>query len=187
MDSIFTLKDLIAEVLQGRWQGSITTDADADVRLEDELRLTADYCGAVRHQEKVIVLVSNTIETVAALLNVWHRGGVVIPVKRDVPESAVRDIIDDCGAHYLLDPAAHTLSRAIGSRPPTPSASPFRYRTEPRLTGVDLTAVESIYIKRDRLAERASIACTHSNAWCIGCCGINPDVISASGAATRFC
>jgi long-chain acyl-CoA synthetase len=160
VDSIFTLKDLIAEVLQGRWQGSITTDADADVCLEDELRVAADYCGAIRHQEKVIVLVSNTIETVAALLNVWHRGGVVVPVKRDVPESAVRDIIDDCSAQYLLDPAAHTLSRAIGSRPATPSPTPFRYRSEPRLTGVDLALI--IYTSGST-GKPKGIMLTHSN------------------------
>ena len=160
MDSFFTLKDLVADVLQGRWHGSITTDADADVSLEAELETAADYCAAVRYQEKVVVLVSNTIETVAALLNVWHRGGVVIPVKRDVPESAVRDIIDDCGAQYLLDPAAHTLSKAIGSQPPKPSASSFRYRTEPRLTGVDLALI--IYTSGST-GKPKGIMLTHSN------------------------
>lgn len=140
MDSIFTLKDLVTEVMEGRWQGSIATDAEADGSLDDALRRAADYCATVGYQEKVIVLVSNTIDTVAALLTVWHRGGVVVPVKRDVPEASVRDIMADCGAHYLLDPAAHTLSAAVDPRPAT-SAAPFRYLTEPRLTGVDLALI----------------------------------------------
>lgn len=141
MDSIFTLKDLTTEVLEGRWQGSIETDARLDVSLEDELHLAMDYCGAVKYQEKVIVLVSNTIETVAVLLNIWQRGGVVIPVKRDVHENAVRDIIDDCGAQYLLDPEAHTLSLTVGAHSRTYAVSPFRYLTEPRLTAVDLALI----------------------------------------------
>ncbi len=141
MDSIFTLKDLTTEVLEGRWQGSIETDARLDVALEEELRLAVDYCSAVKYQEKVIVLVSNTIETVAALLSIWQRGGVVVPVKRDVHENAVRDIIDDCGAQYLLDPEAHTLSPTVGTHLRTYASSPFRYLTEPRLTAVDLALI----------------------------------------------
>ena len=141
MDSIFTLKDLTCEIMEGRWHGSVSTDADVDVSLDDELLRAADYCGGIGYQEKAVVLVSNTIETVAALLTVWHRGGVVVPVKCDVPKSAVRDIIDDCGAQHLIDPAAHTLSQAAGNDPRADKASPFRYRTAPRLTAVDLALI----------------------------------------------
>ena len=160
MDTIFTLKDLAAQVIEGRWQGSVSTDASVDVSLDDELMTAAKYCGAVKYQEKVIVLVSNTIETVAALLTVWHRGGVVIPVKRDAPESAVRDIIDDCGADHLIDPESHTLSPAVGAHPRTTSASPFRYRTEPRLTGVDLALI--IYTSGST-GKPKGIMLTHAN------------------------
>ncbi len=160
MDTIFTLKDLAAEILEGRWQGSIATDAPVDVSLEDELKSAANYCGAVKYQEKVIVLVSNTIETVAALMNVWHRGGIVIPVKRDAPESAVRDIIDDCGAHHVLDPESHALSPAAAAHSRTASASPFRYRTEPKLTGVDLALI--IYTSGST-GKPKGIMLTHAN------------------------
>jgi len=140
MDSFFTLKDLVTEVLEGRWQGAISTDAVTDVSFEAEMQRAATDYAAVGYQENVIVLVSNTIETVAALLTVWHRGGVVVPVKCDVADSAVRDIIDDCGARYLLDPAAHSVSTAAGSGS-RKAVAPFRYRTEPRLTGVDLALI----------------------------------------------
>lgn len=160
MDSIFTLKDLATDVIEGRWQGAITTDADEDIPLQEELARAATYCAPVRYQQKVIVLVSNTIETVAALLQVWHRGGVVIPVKRDVPEAAVRDIIDDCGADHLIDPEARTLSPAVGLQPRTIPASPFRYLTEPKLTGVDLALI--IYTSGST-GKPKGIMLTHTN------------------------
>jgi long-chain acyl-CoA synthetase len=137
MDCIFTLKDLASDVLEGRWGGSITTDAGEDVSLDAELGLAEEYCKGIQHQEKVVVLVSNTIQAVAALLSVWHRGGVVVPVKRDVPEHARQDIVDDCHANYVLDPEARLLSPAVGGG----AAAPFRYRTGPRLTGVDLALI----------------------------------------------
>ena len=138
MDKVFTLKDLVTDVLERRWTGSISTDAATDVSLYEELRLAADSYGSVRHQEKVVVLVSNTIETVAALLLVWSRGGVVIPVKSEIAESARRDIIDDCRAQHVLDPATRALSRGSAVSGTVPV---FRYLTDPKLTGVDLALI----------------------------------------------
>jgi acyl-CoA synthetase (AMP-forming)/AMP-acid ligase II len=160
MDSVFTLKDLVGDVLEGRWTGNITTDADADVSLQDELRLASDYCSPLRHQDKVVVLVSNTIETVAALLHVWNRGAVVVPVKSDVPDGARRDIIEDCGANYLLDPAVRSLSPVHAAAGRSIAASPFRYLTDPKLTGVDLALI--IYTSGST-GKPKGIMLTHAN------------------------
>ena len=160
MDSVFTLKDLVGDVLEGRWTGSISTDADADISLHDELQLATAYCSPIRHQDKVVVLVSNSIETVAALLNVWARGAVVVPVKSEMSDSARREIIEDCGAHHVLDPAARSLSSVNAGKAHSVPVSPFRYLTEPKLTGVDLALI--IYTSGST-GKPKGIMLTHAN------------------------
>lgn len=159
MDSIFTLKDLVADVLERRWTGSISTDAAADITLHEELPLAADRYSAIGYQDKVVVLVSNTIETIAALLVVWSRSAVVVPVKSDVADNARRDIIEDCGARYVLDPAARSLS-AVNAATGRVTASPFRYLTAPKLTGVDLALI--IYTSGST-GKPKGIMLTHAN------------------------
>jgi acyl-CoA synthetase (AMP-forming)/AMP-acid ligase II len=158
MDSIFTLKDLIGNVLERRWTVSISTDAGADVALHDELHLATEYYNAIRHQDKVVVLVSNTIETVAALLFVWSRGAVVVPVKSEMTERARQDIVEDCGANHVLNPATRSLVHV----PPRTgrAASPFRYLIEPKLTGVDLALI--IYTSGST-GKPKGIMLTHAN------------------------
>jgi acyl-CoA synthetase (AMP-forming)/AMP-acid ligase II len=160
MDCVFTLKDLVDDVLERRWTGSIATDADADVSLYDELRLTSEMTRLVMHQDKVVVLVSNTIETVAALLSVWSRGAVVVPVKSDVPSAAIRDIIEDCGATHVLDPASRSLSVIHAGAHRREGASAFRYLTDRRLTGVDLALI--IYTSGST-GKPKGIMLTHAN------------------------
>jgi len=160
MDCIFTLKDLVDDVLARRWAGEISTDAEADPSLYEELRLAAANYLPMRHQNKVVILVSNTIETVAALLSAWSRGAVVVPVKSDTPAAAISEIVEDCGADYLLDPAARSLSpmhpRPRSNRP----ASPIRHLTDPKLTGVDLALI--IYTSGST-GKPKGIMLTHAN------------------------
>jgi acyl-CoA synthetase (AMP-forming)/AMP-acid ligase II len=161
MDSIFTLKDLAGPVLDGRWKGSVSTEAgEDDSVLHAELQQTRGYCREIGHQRKVVILVSNTIETVAALLSVWERGGVVVPVKRDVSESSLQNIIDDCGAQFVLDPEARSLSPAKPRGSQAFAAPVFRYLTEPKLTGVDLALI--IYTSGST-GKPKGIMLTHAN------------------------
>lgn len=161
MDSIFTLKDLIAPVMDGRWKGSISTEAgEDDSTLHAELRQAQDYCKAIGHQGKVVLLVSNTIETIAALLSVWERGGVVVPVKRDVSANTLQTIIEDCGAQYVLDPETKSLSPTSLQNPQNFAAPAFRYLTDPKLTGVDLALI--IYTSGST-GKPKGIMLTHAN------------------------
>jgi long-chain acyl-CoA synthetase len=160
MDSIFTLKDLVGTVVEGHWKGSISTEADDNVPLHEALGRTREYCKVIGYQQKVVVLVSNTIATVAALMCVWGRGGVVVPVKRDVPESSLRDIVDDCGADFVLDPSTESLSPASFASEREAAFSAFRYQTEPKLTGVDLALI--IYTSGST-GKPKGIMLTHAN------------------------
>jgi len=160
MDCIFTLKDVIDDVIERRWAGSICTDTEANISWDDELWLATDRYRPIRHQDKVVVLVSNTVETVAALLVTWSRGAVVVPIKSDAPDSGIRDIVEDCRASYVLDPATRSLSPVRPESRPYVTTSSFRYLTEPKLTGVDLALI--IYTSGST-GKPKGIMLTHAN------------------------
>ena len=159
MDSIFTLKDLVAGLIQGTWSGQISTDQENGDRLHPCLEAMVQNCAAIRHQSRVVVRVSNSLETVAALLAVWYHGGVVVPVKSDVAPSALQGIADDCVADYVLNPATGELRL---QRPDSAQLmpSPFRYLTAPGLTGVDLALI--IYTSGST-GKPKGIMLTHAN------------------------
>lgn len=160
MDNIFTLKDLITPVLTGSFSGSISTEADDGSLFKTELDLAAIYCKPVQHQQKVVVMVSNSLETVAALLMVWQNGGVVVPAKREMSEAALQNIIDDCGADFVLDPEARSLTPASTQHLHAVVPAAFHYLTQPRLTGVDLALI--IYTSGST-GKPKGIMLTHAN------------------------
>jgi len=158
MDNIFTLNDLIQPIISGNWQGKIRYDKEEKTDLQQKILEAKQYCDAISHQDKVVIKVSNTPDTIAALLAVWHLGGVVIPVKSDMADSALRNIIDDSGAHYVLDPETKTLCLAL--TPTNNSLPTFSYVTPPKLTGVDLAMI--IYTSGST-GKPKGIMLTHSN------------------------
>jgi acyl-CoA synthetase (AMP-forming)/AMP-acid ligase II len=160
MDSIFTLKDLVAPVVSQQFTGRICTDADQGQAFVAAMQQAPQCYQSVSYQQKVVVLVSNTVDTIAAMIQLWHQGAVVIPAKREMSASALQTIIDDCGADYVLDPQQHLLTPVVKSQLHAIETPVFSYLTPPKLTGVDLALI--IYTSGST-GKPKGIMLTHAN------------------------
>ena len=65
----------------------------------------------VSAEEPVIVLTERSVDWVVALLGVFRAGAAYVPVSARVPPRRLQEIVEDCGARFVLAHAA-TLERA---------------------------------------------------------------------------
>lgn len=72
-----------------------------DARAEAIKRPLTD--DGIEPNEPVLVMVSNQPGDLAAFLGVWRAGGVVVPVHRSTPASALAGYVEATGARFLLD------------------------------------------------------------------------------------
>lgn len=160
MDSIFTIKDLVDAALTDGWSGHISStggDVVAGEGLKEAVKHSIAAYESISHQDKIIVLVENSVSTIESLMTIWSVGGIVVPVKRETARESLQRIVDDCGARYILDPRLQLLQEAGGR---STGRARVEFLSKPKLTGVDLALI--IYTSGST-GQPKGIMLTHAN------------------------
>lgn len=158
MDRIFSLKDICEPLESGCWAGEIASTSEGALggaAMAERMAALKVRYGSIGHQNKVVIKVSNTVETAVAMVAIWSLGGVVIPVKREMPSDSIDAVVLDCAANFLLDPESGDLTPLH-----SPDMESIEYRSTPRVTGVDLALI--IYTSGST-GKPKGIMLTHAN------------------------
>ncbi len=158
--TFLTLSRFGEHIRNGKWRGLITESGETDAPI-DRTRIVeylADFTcllADVRHGDKVVIRVSNSVKSACSLISLWELGGVAVPVKRDVGPDALAGIAADCGCRFILDPDSHTLVGNEGHETRFP-ATPVRRE----VAGSDLALI--IYTTGST-GKPKGIVLTHAN------------------------
>ena len=110
----FTLSEFGAHIRNGRWKGFINeskaVDASHDrTKIVECLAHIRHLLVDLRHGDKVIIRVSNSVKSACAFISLWESGGIAVPIKREMGADAVSNIAADCNCRFILDPDSSTL------------------------------------------------------------------------------
>lgn len=137
-----TLAQIAQSIKNGVWDGTLVeAKTGYEFSGPDIVPKIAEFIVLIRligHGDRVIVKVSNNVNTVCAMLAIWERGGVVVPVKRNLKPGSIKNISADSNAKYFLDPEANTLSPVQDHKTEN---YPINFQSNPVVSGVDLALI----------------------------------------------
>ncbi|WP_404364291.1 class I adenylate-forming enzyme family protein [Marinobacter sp.] len=87
---------------------------------------------------RVLLSSSNTVETAAAFVALWHLGATIVPVKAPLPPEGLNELARDCNARLLYCPESRMLD-ALASY--APERALFVTRSRRVVTGCDLALI----------------------------------------------
>ncbi|MBA2881881.1 acyl-CoA synthetase (AMP-forming)/AMP-acid ligase II [Desulfosalsimonas propionicica] len=137
-----TLTQIGYTIKDGAWRGTLI-----EVKSRNEFSCSdlgakitefENLFSLLRHGDKVIIKTTNTVNSVCAMLFVWGRGGVVVPVKNTLKPKRILNIAADSNAKYILDPDTKTLSPVRSYKKEN---HPLELKNNPVVSGVDLALI----------------------------------------------
>jgi acyl-CoA synthetase (AMP-forming)/AMP-acid ligase II len=121
------LPDVIAQ--HGKWQGKRTALIEGDRRVSwreferDTARIANGLAElGLRSQDRVAILMDNSLEMALLLFGILRSGCVVVPLNVSISDTAVAAMIEDCGARAIFA-SGHHCARIDGLRPRLASVS----------------------------------------------------------------
>lgn len=133
---MFSLSEFYSQVVSNQWTGDITDTAGGILGsdlCQSYMDVLTNSETTVQHGDKVIIAADNSVNSVAWMLALWHLGAAVVPVKSGMARHSIESIAQDCNAKFLIENNQVAPLENWQSLPKT-----FAYRTEARVTGVDL-------------------------------------------------
>ena len=136
------LGQIVERIRSGVWAGLLvesSTCSNADARsLADHIDEIVNLLQVVNSGDRIIQLVDNSISSVSALLAIWERGAVPIPIKTPSDSLTIEKLATDSNARFILSPASKILQRAASYRAEMPIVTRIRQQ---RVTGNDLALI----------------------------------------------
>ena len=136
------LGELAARVRTGTWLGRLielpACGGVSDRCLADDIDDITALLECVRKGDRVIQRLDNSILSVGALLALWERGAVPIPIKTSSDNQTVERLAADCNARFVLSPPSRKLEQLTGYCDETTVVARCR---QPRVTGSDLALI----------------------------------------------
>lgn len=147
---LFTLADLYNKVARGQWQGQIRFYPSAqtfDLEQFHSHCLSLESKAEFQFGDAVLVMDEPTPETLANMLYLWHKGGVVVPIRHSMSDQARLRIAKDCQAKFCLHNDEvipldiHALEDASQAVINDQTRSKFNIKSKRRVTGADLALI----------------------------------------------
>lgn len=137
-----TLAQIAHKIKNGGWHGKLielkTGNEISYPDLGQKISEFKKFGWLLSHGDKIIVKAANSVNTICAMLVIWERGGVVVPIKNNLNPASIDNIAADCNAKYILNPEANTISAAQSYKEEN---YPINLQNNPIVSGVDLALI----------------------------------------------
>jgi acyl-CoA synthetase (AMP-forming)/AMP-acid ligase II len=111
----------------------------------------------LRHGDRVVLIVEQSLDAVAALIGGWAMGLVMVPLRGHIEDAGCRNIMQHCNARLMIEP---TSRQTITSERPETEPERFRFMGHQPVSGSDLALI--IYTSGST-GKPKGIALTHNN------------------------